>query len=135
MFENVGEKIKSLARLFAVIGIIASVIVAFVFFVNANFWTGLLIAVVGSFVSWGGSLLIYGFGELIVQTTKIADGKNKKKVKEHKMIDFGAEGKETEEAVTETDINTANADECPKCFSKINKDDKECSYCGYKFKK
>lgn len=134
MFENAGEKIKSLARLFAVIGIIASVIVAFVFFKSENFWTRLFIGVVGGFVSWSNSLLIYGFGELIVQTTKIADGKNKK-VKLDKTIDFDAERKETEEVATETDINTANADECPKCFSKINKDDKECSYCGYKFKK
>jgi hypothetical protein len=49
MFENVGEKIKSLARLFAAIGIIASVIVAFVFFKSENFWTRLFIGVVGGF--------------------------------------------------------------------------------------
>ena len=31
-------------------------------------------------------------------------------------------------------INTPNKDECPCCFSKINVNDKECSYCGYKLK-
>ena len=77
MFENIGQKIKTLASVICWIGII-----------GCTFWgfsvislgdgdgsavvAGLIIIATGILSSWVGSFLLYGFGELIYQTTKIA---------------------------------------------------------------
>lgn len=64
MFNNIGSKIKSLAKVCAWVGIIISVLVGFVFlFVNAG--VGLMVLVFGVLGSWVGSFMTYGFGQLI----------------------------------------------------------------------
>ena len=69
MFENVGGKIKTLAKVTTWIGIIASIIVGFgVMFTQKSgggFLMGLLIMAVGSFASWLASLSSYAFGQLV----------------------------------------------------------------------
>ena len=70
-FENIGSKIKTLAVVLTVVGIVASVIFGF-FILSANAGYGLLIMVVGSLISWVSSFFTYGFGELIEKTTEIA---------------------------------------------------------------
>ena len=64
MFANVGGKIKAVAQVLTWIGIIGSVIGG-LSMMNANFIIGILTAVVGSLLSWVGSLALYGFGELV----------------------------------------------------------------------
>ena len=75
-FENIGGKIKTLAQVVAILGVIVSVI-AGLFVLDDSALYGVLIAFVGSVLSWISSLFIYGFGELIDKTTEIA--KNTKK--------------------------------------------------------
>ena len=70
-FENIGSKIKTLAVVLTVVGIVASVIFGF-FILSANAGYGLLIMIVGSLISWVSSFFTYGFGELIEKTTEIA---------------------------------------------------------------
>ena len=81
MFDNVGSKIKVFAKVVCWIGIIASIILALVLFVAASgarysmqttlILSGFAVIIVGSLLSWLGSLFTYGFGELIEQTTAI----------------------------------------------------------------
>ena len=67
MFDNIGGKIKSLARVVCWIGIISSIITGLItIFVNEDMiLTGVLLAVIGSFLSWIGSFFAYGFGQLV----------------------------------------------------------------------
>lgn len=77
MFRDIGDKIKNLAKYICCVGIIFSVIIAIILIVvgieeNLIFFIflGLLVGVIGSFLSWIGVFLIYGFGELIDTTNK-----------------------------------------------------------------
>ncbi|MBR3824812.1 MAG: hypothetical protein IKJ39_06395 [Lachnospiraceae bacterium] len=73
MFNNIGEKIKTLASVITVIGIIASLILG-CWMISANddlALIGLLVMFLGSLVSWIGSFLLYGFGQLIENSDKL----------------------------------------------------------------
>jgi hypothetical protein len=65
MFDNIGGKIKSLASLIAILGIISSIASGFFLFIDGRFLVGILTAVLGSLASWIGSFMQYGFGQLI----------------------------------------------------------------------
>ena len=82
MFDNIGGKIKTLAKVICWIGIITSVITGIVFAISDDdmILYGLLIAVGGSLISWIGSFFTYGFGELIENSSKLVDlaGKSEK---------------------------------------------------------
>ena len=71
MFENIGDKIKSLATVLAVLGIVVYGIWGLVLITSVSFFTGLLVIVLGSLVSWVGSFFMYGFGELIDKVCEI----------------------------------------------------------------
>lgn len=79
MFNDIGRKIKLLASIVAWGGIIGSIISGIGTFVslNDNYMTedfafvGIIVAIVGAISSWIGSFVLYGFGELIDQTTQI----------------------------------------------------------------
>ncbi len=101
MFTNIGEKIKKLAVIICWIGIICSLILGIVIVVAPNsilynyrvnvngttvvsssntvalVITGVLLFVIGSLASWIGSFVLYGFGELVSNSKKIADSLNK----------------------------------------------------------
>lgn len=67
MFNNVGGKIKAVAKVTAWIGIVICVIYGFVMLVSMEDMAliGLLIMTVGSLTSWISALVLYGFGHLI----------------------------------------------------------------------
>ena len=82
MFDNIGGKIKTLAKVLCWIGIIASLVFAIVLWSQNNQYdyvtrartntigTGLIVLVIGCLGSWMGSFFMYGFGELIEETTR-----------------------------------------------------------------
>lgn len=78
MFDNIGGKIKALAKVMCILGIIVSVIMAFVTWFGGSrygastFLPGLITLVVGCLGSWVGSFFTYGFGQLIESTEYIA---------------------------------------------------------------
>jgi len=83
MFDNIGGKLKGIAKAFCWIGIIGSIILAIVYFSISNgngdlITSGIIILIVGCLVSWVGSLATYGFGELIDRIISI-DKKLEKK--------------------------------------------------------
>ena len=67
MFENIGGKIKTLAKVVCWIGIIVSVILG-LGLLSRNAITALLFIGIGSLGSWIGSFMTYGFGQLIENT-------------------------------------------------------------------
>ena len=80
MFNNIGGKIKSLAKISAYIGILGSIVVGVLFFVLGIISFNPLLVVFafviglgGSLCSWMSVFLFYGFGELIDKATEIAD--------------------------------------------------------------
>ena len=71
MFENIGNKIKTLAKVLVVVGIIASFVSGVVIIASTDDPIGLLVMILGSISFLISSYLIYGIGELIDITSKI----------------------------------------------------------------
>lgn len=66
MFDNVGGKIKAVAKVVTWVGISASVISGFILMLQEGTGViGLFIMMIGSLVSWISSLMTYGFGQLV----------------------------------------------------------------------
>lgn len=66
MFDNIGFKIKRLAKFYCFVGMIISAIVGIVFMVIVEeIVISLLIIIAGSFGSWLICFFFYGFGQLI----------------------------------------------------------------------
>lgn len=72
MFENIGGKIKTLAKVFCALGIVASVISGVLLF-TYDFFIGIITLLLGSVGAWISSFCLYGFGELIEKVTNIAE--------------------------------------------------------------
>ncbi len=69
MFDNIGGKLKSVARIITVSGIIVS-IVAGILTLRYN-GLGIVIALLGSLVSWASSIALYGFGQLVENSDRM----------------------------------------------------------------
>lgn len=73
MYDNAGKKIKNLASGMAGVGISLCLVICMVMCATSKqlvVW-GIIIAVVGSLISWLSMLFMAGFGELIQQATEI----------------------------------------------------------------
>ena len=71
MFDNIDSKLKTLATTLCVILIICSIIAGIAIMATVDFLIGLLIAAVGSLLSWASSFFIYAFGQLIENSETI----------------------------------------------------------------
>lgn len=73
MYDNIGNKIKGLAKAVFVIETIMSVIAGFILLTIDEDLSliGFFLMIVGPLVSWLSSLLLYGFGELIDKANEI----------------------------------------------------------------
>ncbi len=83
MFENIGNKIKGVAKAICIIFIIYFIILGFVQWGHHMFWSGLITMVGGSLIAWISTLTLYGFGELIedVKTIKFSVGNTENSIK------------------------------------------------------
>ncbi|MBR3763731.1 MAG: hypothetical protein IKK57_04165 [Clostridia bacterium] len=70
MFDNIGGKLKTVAQVSTVIGMLASLVIGVTLAVLGMVPTGLIIAGVGCVCSWLASLTMYGLGELIDETAR-----------------------------------------------------------------
>ena len=79
MYDNIGRKIKDLAKTICLLEAFAAIIAGMIVigtFADAKDGTGMigigiLIMLVGSLLAWISSWLLYGFGELIEKTSNI----------------------------------------------------------------
>lgn len=77
MFDNIGDKIKGLAIFVTIVGCVVSLIFAISYWNASHFWDGFLIFICGPLLSWVGSFVLYGFGELIEKTNRIEESNRK----------------------------------------------------------
>lgn len=88
MFNNIGEKIKKLAIVATVLGMIASLIAAIIIWAgNMGVLYGIFVLVVGVVFSWISSFVLYGFGEVIVKLNEIEKDIQKLKVTNAEQTD------------------------------------------------
>lgn len=65
MYENVGSKIQTVAKVFCVLIAFASIIAGFAMWVTTGNGVFSLLMIFGPLFAWLSSLVMYGFGELI----------------------------------------------------------------------
>jgi hypothetical protein len=78
MWDDIGGKIKFLAKVIAWIGILSSIIVGIIFIsegIQLHYCIGII--VIGSLISWISSWFMFGFGELIEKATDIENNTRK----------------------------------------------------------
>ena len=80
MFDNIGGKLKGLAKVICWLGIIVTAISGLLVMVNGNILEGILAIVVGCLFSWIGSWALYGFGQLIENTDRMTSALEKRNV-------------------------------------------------------
>ncbi len=83
MFDNIGRKIKILAKTICWIGIVCSVIIAMIIFAGADkaldslkaayLFFGFAFLILGPLFSWISSFVLYGFGELVETICEVAE--------------------------------------------------------------
>ena len=71
MYDNIGRKIKGLAKAFFIVEAIATVIAGIALMAIDEDLIGVLILILGPVVAWVSTWLLYGFGELIDKTCDI----------------------------------------------------------------
>ena len=115
MYNNIGKKIKGLAKFIVWIGIASCIISGIVIFLSLSdsrytedyAFVGIIIAVVGSLICWISGFFAYGFGELVDQTqeinAKLSVSKNDSETKEKiaKLKEWREKGLITEEEFKE----------------------------------
>lgn len=69
MFNNISSKIKGLAYVITAINIISSIFIGALLIVNVSVTWGIVAMVLGTLVSWTCSFVLYGFGQMIEDTT------------------------------------------------------------------
>ena len=74
MYDNIGEKIKGLAKGFAIVGaVVSGIIGSNIFFGDDDkAFIGVLVVFLGPIASWISSWMIYGFGELLETANEIS---------------------------------------------------------------
>lgn len=67
MFDNIGRKIKGLAKFVCWVGIICSIISGIMMATTggAGVLAGIMTIIIGGLCSWVGSFVLYGFGEIV----------------------------------------------------------------------
>ena len=81
MFDHIGQRIKTLAVVITVIGMIVSVIAGcdYIFNKSRRIY-GLIIIVGGIIASWASTFILYGFGEIIDKLCDISQSLNEQKI-------------------------------------------------------
>ncbi len=112
MYNNIGKKIKVLAKVLAWIGIAASVISGLAMIIASSrvggpmALTGILAMVLGSLLSWVSSFVLYGFGEIVENSALIAGKKESPSGNREKALFKMKE----EGLITEEDYNEKTAE-------------------------
>ena len=87
-YENIGDKIKGLAKASFIVVAMAAVGAGIALMASADDMipVGLLVMVVGPIVAWVSSWLLYGFGQLIENSDIIAEEYNRKNEKHERVV-------------------------------------------------
>lgn len=129
-YDNIGNKIKSLAQTAFIIEAIAAAISGLVVMIEDEdmILIGLLIMVIGPFIAWISSWLLYGFGQLIENSDIIAEEHKRTNEKHEKVVAKNNERKQAQrrKEVKATIANpNVNEEEfiditCPNCNAELS---------------
>jgi hypothetical protein len=140
-YDNIGKKIKNLAKWCFIVEAIGAVITGIVLMINASdiddgfFIAGILTVIFGPIVAWVGSWLLYGYGELIdkaceierntfninktisetISTANTVEGEIKKS--ENAIMPAGQEKKESENRTTATEQEGGNVPQTREAYA------------------
>ena len=136
MYDNIGGKIKGLAKATFIVEAIASVITGIALMAaDKDFiFIGLPAMVLGPIVAWVSSWLLYGFGEIIDKLCSIErnTGMIMNPAELKKEIKKKQEARKKQEAIAKEE-NSVYV-ECPECGAELFFDKElsnaECPYCG-----
>ena len=149
MYDNIGGKIKGLAKATFIVEAIASVITGIVLWIETEEWWCSLILFCGPIVAWVSSWLLYGFGEIIdklcdiehntgmiMKPSELKKARNRHESETKKLETAKQELKKQKEAIAEDE--NAVIIECPDCGEELFFDRDlsyaECPYCGCNIK-
>ena len=128
MFDNIGSKIKSLAMILFILGVIASFVFEIYFFLLEEGILGVCYWFLGLIASYLSALLLYGFGEIITKLTEIEKntGANYKS-QEHYTEDWtNSDSKKTSGYVNPENRTVI----CANCSCKQPATRTTCWHCG-----
>ena len=117
MYNDIGGKIKRLAKATFIVEAISSVITGFVLFLESEDLLYLLILVGGPIVAWVSSWLLYGFGEIIDKLCEIAkntagaQSKVGATANSGKTVNTANQGNSAEASVPKTPVENSDKNE------------------------
>lgn len=132
MFENIGSKIKTLAKIICAIEIVLFALfglgTAISLFVRDEMVSGVLLGIfycgIGILSAWISSIFIYGFGELIDNSRTIVCLQDKNlKIQEMLLKNMQTQKVESDKWY------------CSKCGSEVSSDYTNCPFCEHVEKK
>lgn len=137
MFSGIGDKIKTVAMVLCIIGIITSVAVG-VQLIGESFMTAVLTIVIGCLTAVVSTMCLYGFGELIEETARNRQINEEILRNLRKLQNPEAEptGEERAAAIGTHEIQGGGVYwpdghwNCRKCGAENKREDRFCKACG-----
>ena len=130
MYDNIGSKLKGLARVIFAIALIVLLVVGFVS-MGSNPIFGVTVIVLGTVGAWCSSLVLYGLGKVIDVAEKMETGTIKAPKTDRKKVASKGETVSAREGLCEDQMKKVI---CPNCkeelFFSQTEGDAECPYCG-----
>ena len=130
MYDNIGGKIKGLAKAIFIIEAIAAVITGIALMVDDDEMIpfGLILLIAGPAIAWASSWLLYGFGQLVENSDIIAAEYNRKNEKHEKVVAKNNEKKQAQrKKQIKTNLENLNFGEdgyiditCPQCKTELS---------------
>jgi mannitol-specific phosphotransferase system IIBC component len=130
MYNNLGSRLKTLAIVIAIVGIVGSVVTGIILATAGGFLAFLIPAVAGSLVSWLGSWVMYAIGETHERTEQNAAALSEIRSKLTEVSK--TEVSKTEVSKTEVSKSSGKKIRCKSCDGEYWGDNSTCPYCGYK---
>ena len=130
MYQNIGNKIKTLVKVVTWLGTIACCIIGFYFMSEDEAGIGFGILLGGSLAIWISGFVMYGFGQLVDNSDKLV----KALVKTEASAPTAAV-KEAPKAPVQpekTEPTPAQKSSCPNCGAHVAPGNAFCTSCGTK---
>ncbi|MBO5907760.1 MAG: hypothetical protein J6Q85_06395 [Clostridia bacterium] len=139
MFENVGEKLKTLSKILMIISSILGIIAGIKMFNTSGAPTAIIIIIISPIASYVSFLSVYGIGEILVRTESYRDHNSR-----NKEIPSNYSDKAANDIVVNSEhapvvkLDNHNECFCPSCNAALSFEYtfglKQCPHCKKHFK-
>lgn len=143
MFENIHRKLKGLAYIIAIVGMLGSVIIGAILISQGSdrygtaelITSGWIVIIIGSIGSWISAFVFYGLGELIEVALQIENNTSQNKKEQAFTPPSEDSLKPTNRKLDISEPSIISHKEkgwtCPKCKRANVGDNQTCVECGY----